>query len=94
MENLSSSLTVEAARLMAAIVRNSRHKPKGRRPNFEDKVLALSLLKLSPKFYILLWSLLPLPSRRTLQSILSAPFKTGISAHVYSTLKHSAENVW
>jgi hypothetical protein len=38
MENLSSSLTVEAARLLAAIVRNSRHKPKCRRWNFEDKV--------------------------------------------------------
>jgi hypothetical protein len=31
-------LTVEAARLLAAIVRNSKHKPKGRRWNFEDKV--------------------------------------------------------
>jgi hypothetical protein len=34
MENLSSSLAVEAARLLAAIVRNSRHTPNGRRWNF------------------------------------------------------------
>jgi hypothetical protein len=33
MENISSSLTVEAARLLAATLRNSRHKPKGRRWN-------------------------------------------------------------
>jgi hypothetical protein len=63
MENLSPSLTVEAARLLAAIVRNSRQKPKGRRWNFEDKVLALSLLKRRPKSCILLQSLLPLPCR-------------------------------
>jgi hypothetical protein len=38
MENLSSSLILEAARLLAATVQNSRQKPKGRRWNFEDKV--------------------------------------------------------
>jgi hypothetical protein len=59
-------LTVEVARLLAAIVRNSRQKPKGRWWNFEDNVLALSLLMRSPKSYIL-WALLPFPCRRTLQ---------------------------
>jgi hypothetical protein len=38
MENLSSSLAVEAARLLEAIVQNSRQNPKGRRWNFEEKV--------------------------------------------------------
>jgi hypothetical protein len=95
MENLSSSLSVEAARLLAAIIRNSRLKPRGRRWEFEDKVLALSLLKRSPKSYILLRTLLPLPSRRTLQSLLNTGhFKTGINAHVFGALQHSAENVW
>jgi hypothetical protein len=43
---------------------------------------------------MLLWALLPLPSRQTLQSILSAvPFKTGINAHVFSTLKHSLQKM-
>jgi hypothetical protein len=95
MENLSSSLTVQAARLLAAIVRNSRHKPKGRRSNFDDKVLALSVLKHSPKsYYILLRVLLPLPCRRTLQSNLNAvDFSTGINAHVFSTLKCSLQKV-
>jgi hypothetical protein len=63
MESLSSSLTVEAARLLAAIVQNSRQNPKGRRWNFEDKVLALFLLKHSPKSCILLQTLLPLSCR-------------------------------
>jgi hypothetical protein len=44
MENLSSSFSVKVARFMAAMFRNSRHKPKGRRWNFDEKVLALSLL--------------------------------------------------
>ena len=43
MEKISKSLTAEAVRLLAAIIRNSRHKPGGRRWNFEEKILALSL---------------------------------------------------
>jgi hypothetical protein len=39
MENPPSSLNAEAAKLLAAIIRNSRLKPKGMRWNFEDKVI-------------------------------------------------------
>jgi hypothetical protein len=66
MDNLSSSFSVEAVRFLAVIFRNSRHRPKGRRWNFDEKVSALSLLKHSPKFCILLRTLLPLSSRRSL----------------------------
>jgi len=45
MQEISNSLNVEAVRLMAAIIRNSRHKPRGRRWNLEDKILFLSRLK-------------------------------------------------
>jgi hypothetical protein len=94
MENLSSSLSVEAVRLLAAVFRNSTQKPKGRRWSFEDKVLVLSLLKRSPKSCSLLQTILPLPSRRTLQSILSNfHFTTGINAHVFGTLKHSLQKM-
>ena len=54
MQEISNSLNVEAVRLMAAVIRNSRHKPRGRRWNFEDKILFLSPFKRSPKSYILL----------------------------------------
>jgi hypothetical protein len=57
-EKLSSSLSVEACRLLAAVIRNSRQKPKDRRWNFEDRVLALALMKCS-KSYILLQTLFP-----------------------------------
>jgi hypothetical protein len=42
MQEISNSLNAEAVRLLAAIIRNSRHKPRGRRWNFEEKILAVS----------------------------------------------------
>jgi hypothetical protein len=42
MQEISNSLNGEAVGLLAAIIRNSRHKPRERRWNFEDKVLAVS----------------------------------------------------
>jgi hypothetical protein len=39
MENLSSCLSLEAARFLAAMFKNSGEKLKDRRWNFEDKVL-------------------------------------------------------
>jgi hypothetical protein len=62
MRDISNSLNAEAVRLLAAIFRNSKHKTKGRRSNLKDKILAQSLLKHSPKSYVLLWTLFPLPS--------------------------------
>jgi hypothetical protein len=87
-------LNAEAVRLLAAIIRNSRHKPRGSRWNFEDKILALSLLKRSPKSYILLQTLFPLPSGRTLQSLLNTVhFRTGLNTHVFDALRHSVQKM-
>ena len=95
MQKISNSLNAEAVRLLAAIVRNSRHKPRGRRWNFEGKKnLALSLLKRSPKSYVLLQTLFPLPSGRTLQSLLNTVhFRTGINNHVFDALRHSVQKM-
>jgi hypothetical protein len=94
LESLSSSFNVEAARFLAAILMNNKQRPKGRKWNFDEKVLALSLLKHSPKSYILLRTLLPLPSRRSLQSLLNTlPFSTGINAHVFLALEHSLQKM-
>jgi hypothetical protein len=62
MQEISNSLNAEAMSLLAAIIRNSGHKPRGRRWNFEDKILAVSLLKCSSKSYTLFQTLFPLPS--------------------------------
>jgi len=90
----SNSLNAGAVRLLAAIIRNSRHKPRGRRWNFEEKILALSIIKHSPKSYILLQTLFPLPSGRTLQSLLNAVyFRTSINTHVFEALHHSLQKM-
>jgi len=83
---LSSSLTVPTSEFLASFFRNIRHKPKRRRWSLKEKVLALSLQKRSPKSYTFLRSLFPLPSRRSLQSILNTvSFRIGINAHVFNT---------
>jgi hypothetical protein len=44
MQDISNSLNAEAVRLLAAVITNNKHKPKGRRWNFKDKILlSLSL---------------------------------------------------
>jgi hypothetical protein len=94
MEDISNSLNVEAVRLLPAIIRHSKHKPKGRKWNFEDKILALSLLKHSPKSCTLLHTLFSLPSRQNLQCLLNiVHFRTGINTHVFDALRHSLQKM-
>jgi hypothetical protein len=89
MENLSSFLSLKADRFFARIVRNSRQKTKGRRWN-----LIMSLLKCSPKSYVLLHTLLPLPSRQSLQTVRNTvPFRTGIDDHVFRALQHTLQKM-
>jgi hypothetical protein len=94
MQEISNSLNADAVRLFSATIRNSRHKPRGRRWNFEEKILALSLIKLNPTSYILLQTLFPLPLRRTLQSLLdTVPFRTGINTHIFYAPIHSLQKM-
>ena len=94
MEDISISLNAEGISFLKGIFRNSKCKPKYRRWDFEDKMLALSLLKRSPKFYSFLWVLLPLPSRCTLQSILSTVhLAAGINAHLLGELQHCLQKM-
>jgi len=93
-EDILTSLNAEGMRLLKGIFRNSKCRPKGRRWNFEDKMLALSLLKRSPKSYSFLRLLLPLPSRHTLHSVLSTVhFAAGINAYVFGALQHSLQKM-
>jgi hypothetical protein len=95
MENLWCSLSLKAVGFLAEIFRNSRQKPKDRRWNFEDKVLVHSHLERSPESYILLCTLLPRLSSRSLQSIQNTvPFGIDINIHMFHALHHTAENVW
>lgn len=82
-------LWIQSVMLLTVIIRNSRKKSKERRWHFKDKELAVLLVKYSPKICILLQTVLPLPSRQTLQSILSTIHcRTGINDFVWCTVKH------
>jgi len=86
-QSLSSSLNVDTSRFLASVVRNSKHEPNGRSWIYKEKVLTVSVLKCSPRSNTFLWSLFPLPSRRTLQSLLNTvQCRTSINAHVFSIL--------
>jgi hypothetical protein len=60
MDDISASLNAEIIRSLKGIFRNSKSKSKGRRWNFEDTLVALSLLKHSSKSYSFLQVMLPL----------------------------------
>jgi len=56
---LLPSFTVPTSTFLASFFRNIRHKPEGRWWSLEEKVLAPSLLKSSPKSYTFLHSIFP-----------------------------------
>ncbi|KAG6438721.1 hypothetical protein O3G_MSEX000173 [Manduca sexta] len=63
-------------------------KPRGRRFTLNEKILALTLYKPSPKAYRLLSHLCVLPSRRTLQNILKrVDLLPGINDTIFEDLK-------
>ncbi|CAK1584670.1 unnamed protein product, partial [Parnassius mnemosyne] len=69
-------------------VKGTGKKPRGRRFTLNEKILALSLYKPSPKAYRLLSQLCVLPSRRTLQNILQkVDLKPGINEKIFEHLK-------
>jgi len=64
-------------------------KAKGRRYSLDDKILALSIFKTSPKGYKFLSSIFALPSTSTLNAVLTKiPFTPGSNLHIQENLKH------
>ena len=60
----------------------------------QGKDLAVSVLKCSPRSYAFLRSLFPLPSRRTVHSLLNnLQFRTDINAHVFSVLRDNVQTM-
>jgi len=71
-----------------------KKKPQGRRYNLDDKIMALSMFKNSPKGYTFLSTLFALPSKKTLYGLLQkVTFNTGINNHIINNLRHQAENL-
>ncbi|XP_076287299.1 uncharacterized protein LOC143212401 [Lasioglossum baleicum] len=75
-------------------LRTSRSMPQGRRYTTDEKILALALLKQSPKSYKLLRKLCNLPSETTLKKMLrKIPVETGVSQVVMEHLHRQADTM-
>ena len=75
-------------------LRNVKLKPKGRRFSMEEKVLALSLYKRSPRCYRYLAHLFILPSPATLRQLLKKVHSdTGINKVMLKHLKQKAQKM-
>ena len=80
---LQNGVSPAAAALAAGDARNRHVRPKHRRWTRKEKLLALALYKRSPKAFRFLSSLIVLPSRSTLNSLLSElPFNVGINEDI------------
>lgn len=77
-------------RFIMSQLRNQKKAKRGRRYSLEDKILALSLLKQSPKAYRLLRKIFALPSRKTLMTLLNnLRCSTGINPQIMKALGES-----
>lgn len=70
-------------------VTQSKKKKQGRRFTLDEKILALSLYKPSPRAYRLLSKLCVMPSRRTLYNLLQKiDLKAGVNKIIFENLKN------
>lgn len=91
---VAEKMSPAARTLFLMQVRSSGKKPKGRRFTLNEKILALSLYKPSPKAYRLLSQICALPSRRTLQNILeTVDLKSGINEKIFADLQQKVNKM-
>lgn len=87
-----SKITHAAFMFTRLQVRETQKKNHGRRFTEDEKILSLTLFKKSAKCYRILSKLFTLPSRRTLNLILSSvSIRPGISPLVMSVLKENVK---
>lgn len=80
--------------LISAAVLNQNRKPQGKRWTRVNKSIALAIYKKSPKAYRYITQFLPMPSVRTLQTVLqNIKMNTGVYPCVMSHLKKEAEKI-
>lgn len=71
-----------------------KNKPRGRRFTNEEKIMALSIFKQSPKAYNFLKNIFVLPSKRCVQKQLSLiEIKPGINSEIFNNIKKSARRL-
>ncbi|XP_050559419.1 uncharacterized protein LOC126912240 isoform X6 [Spodoptera frugiperda] len=84
----------ESIKTFTKLQLKSQIKPRGRRFTNEEKVMALTILKQSPKAYELLKKMFVLPSKRCLQGLLhSFRMEPGINKEILEDLKKVASRM-
>lgn len=93
-KRVSNNMT-EAAKIFSGLqMRETVKQPRGRRFTINEKILALSIYKQSPKAYRLLRKLFILPARNTLTNLLAQiPLSTGINKILFENLKKAVEKL-
>lgn len=87
-QNVSKYMSHSAKIFTKLQMTQSSKRPRGRRFTTDEKILALSLYKQSPKAYRLLTRLFVLPSSKTLVNALSrVKILPGINNHIFEHLK-------
>jgi hypothetical protein len=71
----------------------AKDEERDRRFSIEDKSLALSLLKQSPKAYRLLQKMLALPPRKTIIAVLKVPLKYGITKPIFRCMQETVKKL-
>ncbi|KAJ8965084.1 hypothetical protein NQ317_016114 [Molorchus minor] len=88
--NLFEGMSTTTSDFLISQLRCAKRDPKGRRWTIEEKVVALALLKRSPKCYKLLSKIVAMPSKRTLTSLLEkVTFSVGINEYLFEHINHS-----
>lgn len=93
-DKLSDKMSAAASLFMRLQIRETKKQSRGHRFNLDENMLSLSLYKRSPKCYRLLSKLFTLPSKRTLNTILSSvTIPTGISPLMMKVLKENVQKL-
>lgn len=91
---ISSKLSPAAQALIKMQFNLAGKKAKGRRFTLDEKILALSLYKPSPKAYRILSNICILPKRKTLQGVLQKVIlNPGINKHMFDDLKRKVKKI-
>jgi len=93
-DKCSNKINAATSLFMKLQVRETNKANRGQRFSMDEKMLSLSLYKRSPKCYRMLSKLFTLPSKRTLNTILSTVvISTGICASIMSVLKENVKHL-
>lgn len=94
-EKLTEKMNPLTKKLIYMQMTQCTKKSKGRRFSDEEKLIALSVMKQSPKCYRFLHKLLILPSKTTLNKMIQQlKIGAGINSQIFDALKQEVSNYW